>query len=486
MEIKEILNGIEYEILQEVDKDIEILGMEYDSRKIKENDIFFALAGYTVDGHDFIGKAVESGAKTIFVSKKGIELIKNINYYYVENLEDYMGIIASNFYGYPQDELKIIGITGTNGKTTISYLIEGLLGEERTARFGTIEYKIGDEIIPAPNTTPKSLDIVKMCKKAVEKGLEYLVMEISSHALCLSRVNMLKLDVAVFTNLTQEHLDFHKDMENYFEAKRRIFDLLKDKKNSVINIDDEYGKRYLEYTGGISYGLEAGNIKGEIEHISRHGQEVKINIFNKSYEAKLNLLGKFNLYNLLGAIGAVKCLGLNDDKIIRKIGTLHGAPGRFEPIKAVGIDFTVIIDYAHTPDALEKILQSIRELKPNRIISVFGCGGDRDATKRPVMAKIAEENADITILTSDNPRTEDPNKILEDVLKGFEKNNHFVEADRVKAIFLAVQKAKKDDIIVITGKGHETYQIIGRKKFYFDDGKVVKDALSNLSQEGEN
>ena len=269
MEIKEILNGIEYEILQEVDKDIEILGMEYDSRKIKENDIFFALAGYTVDGHDFIGKAVESGAKTVFVSKKDIELIKNINYYYVENLEDHMGIIASNFYGYPQDKLKIIGITGTNGKTTISYLIEGLLGEERTARFGTIEYKIGDEIIPAPNTTPKSLDIVKMCKKAVEKGLEYLVMEISSHALCLSRVNMLKLDVAVFTNLTQEHLDFHKDMENYFEAKRRIFDLLKDKKNSVINIDDEYGKRYLEYTGGISYGLEAGNIKGEIEHIDR-------------------------------------------------------------------------------------------------------------------------------------------------------------------------------------------------------------------------
>lgn len=484
MKISDILKGIKYEILQEIDENKVITGMEYDSRNIEKGNIFFALPGYTVDGHDFIEKAVSLGAEVIFVSRKDIPLIDNINYYFIENLEEHMGIIASNFYGYPQDELKIIGITGTNGKTTISYVIEQLLGEEKTARLGTIEYKVGDEVIPAPNTTPKSLDIVKICRKAVDKGLTYVVMEISSHGLSLGRVNMLKLDVAVFTNLTQDHLDFHKNMENYFEAKRKIFDLLKDKKNSIINIDDNYGKRYLEYTDGISYGINSGDISGEIESISRHGQKVKINVFGKEYETELQLLGKFNFYNLLGAIGAVKCVGLKDEDIFDKLKDIKGAPGRFEPVK-LNADFSAIIDYAHTPDALKNILDSVNELKSKRVIAVFGCGGDRDSTKRPIMAKIAEDNSDFVVLTSDNPRTEDPHKIIEDVKKGFEKNNHYVEIDRTKAIFDAVQKAEKDDIIVITGKGHETYQIIGREKIHFDDREVIREALDKLITKGE-
>lgn len=484
MKISDILKGIKYEILQEIDENKVITGMEYDSRNIEKGNIFFALPGYTVDGHDFIEKAVSLGAEVIFVSRKDIPLIDNINYYFIENLEEHMGIIASNFYGYPQDELKIIGITGTNGKTTISYVIEQLLGEEKTARLGTIEYKVGDEVIPAPNTTPKSLDIVKICRKAVDKGLTYVVMEISSHGLSLGRVNMLKLDVAVFTNLTQDHLDFHKNMENYFEAKRKIFDLLKDKKNSIINIDDNYGKRYLEYTDGISYGINSGDISGEIESISRHGQKVKINVFGKEYETELQLLGKFNFYNLLGAIGAVKCVGLKDEDIFDKLKDIKGAPGRFEPVK-LNADFSAIIDYAHTPDALKNILDSVNELKSKRVITVFGCGGDRDSTKRPIMAKIAEDNSDFVVLTSDNPRTEDPHKIIEDVKKGFEKNNHHVEIDRTKAIFDAVQKAEKDDIIVITGKGHETYQIIGREKIHFDDREVIREALDKLITKGE-
>lgn len=484
MKIEKILTGVNYEILQEIRNDILINKMEYDSREIKENDIFFALSGYTVDGHNFIEKAVENGAKTIFVSKKNIKLIKNINYYFIENLEEHMGIIASNFYGYPQDNLKIVGITGTNGKTTISYIIEELLGKEKTARLGTIEYKVGEEIIPAPNTTPKSLDIIKICKKAVEKNLSYVVMEISSHGLSLGRVNMLKLDVAVFTNLTQDHLDFHKSMENYFKAKGKIFDLLKNKKNSIINIDDNYGKRYLKYTDGISYGIKNGDIKGKIDHISRHGQTVEIQIFNKNYITELKLLGKFNIYNLLGAIGAVKLLGIRDDEIINKIKNISGAPGRFEPVK-INADFSVIIDYAHTPDALKNILDSVNELKSGKVISIFGCGGDRDAKKRPIMAKIAEDNSDLTILTSDNPRTENPNEIVKDAQKGFQKTNHLIEIDREKAIFIAVQKAKKDDIIVITGKGHETYQIIGRNKIHFDDREVIQKAFSNLILEGE-
>ena len=479
MEIKRILNGIKYEVLQEINENISAENMEYDSRKINKDDIFIALTGHTVDGHDFIEKAVEKGAETIFVSRKDIQFIDGINYYYIEKLSEEMGKIASNFYGYPQNNLKIIGVTGTNGKTTTTYILESLLGEDKTARLGTVEYKVGDEVIPAPNTTPMSLDIVKMCKKAVDKNLKYLVMEISSHGLELGRVNMLKLDAAIFTNLTQDHLDFHKTMENYFHAKKKIFTLLKDMRNSVINIDDEYGKKYMEYTNGISYGLEKGDITGKIENISRHGQKVELKIFNNRYEIELKLLGKFNLYNLLGAIGVVKCFGMKDEEIIEKIKNIHGAPGRFEPVK-IDADFTVIVDYAHTGDALENILKSVNELKTGRVISVFGCGGDRDKGKRPIMAEIAEKYSDFTIATSDNPRTEDPEEILKDVAKGLKKENHIIEVDRKKAIAIAVQKAKKDDIIVIAGKGHETYQIIGREKIHFDDREAVQEALANL------
>lgn len=484
MEIKRILNGINYEILHEIKSDISAANMEYDSRKINKGDIFIALAGHTVDGHDFIEKAVEKGAETIFVSRKDIKFFEGVNYYYIENLSENMGKIASNFYGYPQNNLKIIGVTGTNGKTTTTYILESLLGEDKTARLGTVEYKVGDEVIPAPNTTPMSLDIVKMCKKAVDKNLKYLVMEVSSHGLDLGRVNMLKFDAAIFTNLTQDHLDFHKTMENYFNAKKKIFSLLKDTRNSVINIDDEYGKRYMEYTNGISYGLEKGDITGKIENISRHGQKVELKIFNSRYEIELKLLGKFNLYNLLGAIGAVKCFGMEDEEIIEKIKNIHGAPGRFEPVK-IDADFTVIVDYAHTGDALENILKSVNELKTGRVISVFGCGGDRDKGKRPIMAEIAEKYSDLTVATSDNPRTEDPEEILRDVVKGFKKENHIIEADRKKAVAIAVQNAEKDDIIVIAGKGHETYQIIGREKIHFDDREVVQEALANLKLRGE-
>ena len=484
MEIKRILNGVDHQILQNINEDVNALNMEYDSRKIKKGDIFIALAGHTVDGHDYIEKAVENGAETIFVSRKDIPLLEGINYYYIENLSEDMGKIASNFYGYPQNSLHIIGVTGTNGKTTTTYILESLLGEDKTARLGTVEYKIGDEIIPAPNTTPMSLDIVKMCKKSLDKGLKYLVMEISSHGLELGRVNMLKLDVGIFTNLTADHLDFHKTMESYFEAKKKMFNLLKDGRNAVINIDDSYGKRYMEYTNGLSYGLDKGDITGKIKHISRHGQEIELKIFNNNYNTELKLLGKFNLYNLLGAIGAVKCLGMSDEEILEKIKTIHGAPGRFEPVK-IDTDFTVIVDYAHTGDALENILKSVNELKTRRVISVFGCGGDRDRTKRPVMGRIAEKFSDFTIVTSDNPRTENPNEIIKEIIAGFQRENHVIEPDRAKAIEIAVQNAEKDDIIVIAGKGHENYQIIGREKIHFDDREAVQNAVAKLKLRGE-
>ena len=270
-------------------------------------------------------------------------------------------------------------------------------------------------------------------------------------------------------------------MENYYLAKRKLFDLVKDKKNSIINIDDEYGKKYLEYTNGISYGIGQGDIQGEIKQITREGQEVTIKIFEKEYKINLRLLGRYNLSNLLGAIGAVKTLGLSDEEIISKIPLIHGAPGRFEPVK-IDRDFTVIVDYAHTGDALENILKSINEFKTNRVITVFGCGGDRDKTKRPIMGGIAEKYSDIVIVTSDNPRTEDPEEIIKDIVVGLTKENHTVEIHREKAIEKAISLAEKNDIILIAGKGHENYQVIGREKIHFDDKEEVIKAIKKLNK----
>ena len=478
MVINELFKDVEYKILQKVSDEINGEDLEFDSRKIKQGDVFIALEGSIVDGHTFISKAIENGAKTILV-EKDVDKVEGINYFLVDGLREKMGIIASNFYGYPQNQLKIVGVTGTNGKTTTTYILESILGEKNVARIGTVEYKIGDEIIPAPNTTPSSLEIIKICKKALEKNIKYLIMEVSSHGLDIGRVNMLRFEVGIFTNLTLDHLDYHKTMENYYLAKRKLFDLVKDKKNSIINIDDEYGKRYLEYTNGISYGIGQGDIQGEIKQITREGQEVTIKIFEKEYKINLRLLGRYNLSNLLGAIGAVKTLGLSDEEIISKIPLIHGAPGRFEPVK-IDRDFTVIVDYAHTGDALENILKSINEFKTNRVITVFGCGGDRDKTKRPIMGGIAEKYSDIVIVTSDNPRTEDPEEIIKDIVVGLTKENHIIEIHREKAIEKAISLAEKNDIILIAGKGHENYQVIGREKIHFDDKEEVIKAIKKI------
>lgn len=480
MVINELFKDVEYKILQKVSDEIKGEDLEFDSRKIKQGDVFIALEGSIVDGHTFISKAIENGAKTILV-EKDVDKVEGINYFLVDGLREKMGIIASNFYEYPQNQLKIVGVTGTNGKTTTTYILESILGEKNVARIGTVEYKIGDEIIPAPNTTPSSLEIIKICKKALEKNIKYLIMEVSSHGLDIGRVNMLRFEAGIFTNLTLDHLDYHKTMENYYLAKRKLFDLVKDKKNSIINIDDEYGKRYLEYTNGISYGIGQGDIQGEIKQITREGQEVTIKIFEKEYKINLRLLGRYNLSNLLGAIGAVKTLGLSDEEIISKIPLIHGAPGRFEPVK-IDRDFTVIVDYAHTGDALENILKSINEFKTNRVITVFGCGGDRDKTKRPIMGGIAEKYSDIVIVTSDNPRTEDPEEIIKDIVVGLTKENHTVEIHREKAIEKAISLAEKNDIILIAGKGHENYQVIGREKIHFDDKEEVIKAIKKLNK----
>lgn len=482
--MEEFLSGLEYKVLQKGEEDIKYTGMEYDSRKIEAGNIFVALEGAVVDGHKFIKNAVENGAKAILVSKE-VPLEFPVEYILVKDLRKNLGKIASEFYNYPQKKLKIIGITGTNGKTTSTYLLESILGEEKVARIGTVEYKIGDEVIEAQNTTPESLDIVKICKKAVDKGLEYLVMEVSSHALALGRVSMLEFDVASFTNLTLDHLDYHESMQNYFEAKRKLFTMLKVKENSVINIDDPYGEKLYKEFGGYSYSLknESANLKGKILEFHSDGQLVELELLDRKYTVKLAILGRYNLYNVLGVIGMALLLGKEAEEVISGLKELKGAPGRFELVNC-GQDYIVVVDYAHTGDALENILQSINELKKGRVITVFGCGGDRDPSKRPIMGEIAQRLSDIAILTSDNPRTEDPHKIIEDVLKGMDGNNYLVEENRELAIVKAIEIAKTNDIILIAGKGHEAYQILGRKKIHFDDREIARREIVKRKMRG--
>lgn len=439
--------------------------LQYDSRKVEKDDVFVAIDGETVDGHDYIENAIKMGATGIILSK-AVEMKDGIKYYFVENIRDEIGEIASEFYDYPQKKIKIIGITGTNGKTTTTYILESLLGEKNVARIGTVEYKIGDEIIEAPNTTPEPIDLIKMCKKSVEKGLKYLVMEVSSHGLMLGRVDMLEFDVVVFTNLTPDHLDFHKNMDEYYEAKRRIF--LKVKKNGVkiINIDDLYGKKYFEEFGGMSYGMKNADLIGTLQ--SENPSEVEIN----SKKIITKLIGRYNLYNLLAGVGAGIALGLKEEELIKKIEMINGVPGRFQIVDCKQ-NFRAVVDYAHTGDAMENILKTVAEMKFRKIITVFGCGGDRDIKKRSEMAKIAEKYSDVVVLTADNPRTENVEKILQDSIKGFETKKYIVEKERENGIATAVKLAQKDDIILVLGKGHETYQIIGKTKYHFDDCEIL-------------
>ena len=403
-----IFSGIEYEVLRDVDLNRKYDGIEYDSRKVKENYIFVALEGANVDGHDYIDSAVKNGATCIIVSRK-VEMKHKVSYVLIDEIRHKLGYIASNFYEWPQRKLKIIGVTGTNGKTSSTYMIEKLMGDTPITRIGTIEYKIGDEVFEAVNTTPESLDLIKIFDKTLKKKIEYVVMEVSSHSLEIGRVDVLDFDYALFTNLTQDHLDYHVTMENYFQAKRKLFLKLKDINNSVFNIDDKYGKRlYDEFIEDnpeiISYGIDGGDLEGEY----LDDGYIDIKFKEKVEKVKFALLGDFNLYNTLGAVAIAIKMGISWEDILKRVSNIKAAPGRFEALNC-GQDYKVIVDYAHTPDALVNVIVAARNIRNgNRIITIFGCGGDRDRTKRPIMAKAAENLSDVVILTSDNPRTESP------------------------------------------------------------------------------
>lgn len=505
--MNEIFKDIEYEILKE-GKKFEIKGIEYDSRKIKEDFIFVAMTGNTVDGHNFIQKAIDNGAKIIITEKNiNISEYKNaddVSFILVKNIRKKLGIIASNYYGYPQNKIKIIGITGTNGKTTSSFILENIL--EKTARIGTTGNRILDEEFETVNTTPESLELIKLIDKSVKKGADYFIMEVSSHALEIGRVDMLKFDSAIFTNLTQDHLDFHKTMENYFNAKKKIFSMLRNDKNNgkgIINIDDEHGaKIYSEKNKdnyiSVSIKNEEADILGDILNYTNNGMKVKINLKNylkkinsnlkdkdeeyeEEYKFEMGLVGEYNLYNVLGCVASALSFGIKMNDIIKKLETMPAVPGRFETIKN-NIEARIVVDFAHTDDGLLNVGKTLKQITDNQVITIFGAGGDRDHEKRPKMAKAAIQFSDYIILTSDNPRRENPINILADIEKGLidEKypfDKYLIISDRERAIKHGIKLLKKGDSLLIAGKGHENYQIIGTQKIHFDDRETVRNIL---------
>ena len=389
MDIQKIFSGIEYRVLC-TGIEFNVNDIQYDSRKIKENDIFVALIGSEVDGHSYIDKAIENGAKMLIVERLDLKYPEGIWVIQVNDLRNNLGFIASNYFDYPQNKLKVIGVTGTNGKTTSTYILESIL--KNSSRIGTTGCRILDKEYPTNNTTPESLDLIKLMDESVKKGVEYFLMEVSSHALYQGRVNMLMFDSAIFTNLTQDHLDFHKTMENYFQAKALILNHLRTNK-LIINKQDIYCKRLLDKSQSFSL-KEDADITGEILEYTLKGMKVKVSILGKNYKFVTKLMGEYNLQNILGVLLVIQQQGIDISYAIECIKNLNSISGRFELIDN-DKEIMVVVDYAHTPDGLENILETLQNMKKNRIITVFGAGGDRDKTKRPLMAQMASKYSDI-------------------------------------------------------------------------------------------
>ena len=464
-----------------------------DSRQAGRGAMFVCMEGAHVDGHTFIDDVAKKGAAAIITERKGVKAPAGVAVLTVPNLDEALKVIVPAFFDYPGQRLRMIGITGTNGKTTTSYLIRAILRQagHKVGLIGTIQIMIGDKILPVHNTTPNVVDLQRTLYRMVEDGVEYAVMEVSSHALDQGRIAGCEFDTAVFTNLTQDHLDYHKTMENYRAAKAKLFEMLgegiKPGKTAVVNIDDPAGEYMLEHAAcdKITYAVES-------EEAKLRAVEVKVRQTGASFAVqggfgriKLNLhiTGMFNIYNVLGAVGAAMAEDIPTAAIEQALQNFMGVPGRFELVDC-GQPFAVVVDYAHTPDGLENILRTARQITERKIITVFGCGGDRDKTKRPIMGRIAAELSDAVIATSDNPRTEDPAAILEDVMKGVEEKigvkPYEKIQDRHEAIFVAIAMAQAGDTVVIAGKGHENYQILKNETIHFDDREVAREALGGI------
>ena len=474
--------------------DAEITSIERDSRRVQEGALFVCISGAHVDAHSFIPNAARAGARAILTERETVDVPDGITVLHVANLQEALDVIVPYFYDYPARAMRVIGITGTNGKTTTSYLLRAILRHagKRVGLIGTIQVMMEDEVFPTANTTPDIIVMQQLLDEMRTRGMDAVVMEVSSHALDQGRVAGIEFDTAVFTNLTQDHLDYHKTMENYARAKARLFDLVSEAgtkagKTAVLNADDAASATMRAHTccPVISYGVEHNaDLAARDVHLAQDGMELTL-VHEDAEPVKLHIgiTGLFNVYNVLAATGAALAEKIGAADIAAALRTFTGVPGRFELVRA-GQDFSVIIDYAHTPDGMENVLRTARAVTAGRIIAVFGCGGDRDRTKRPIMGHMAAELADIVVLTSDNPRTEDPAAILDEVETGvlpvigtkpYEKL-----VDRRTAIFHAIGAAKAGDTVVILGKGHETYQILKDGTIHFDDRETAREAIRGL------
>jgi UDP-N-acetylmuramoyl-L-alanyl-D-glutamate--2,6-diaminopimelate ligase len=472
---------------------VDITGVSCDSRTVKPGFAFAAITGAAENGHNFIGDAINNGATLILAEEEPTQpLPENVSYAVAEDSRFALGALSDYFYGFPSRAMKVVGVTGTNGKTTTSYLIASALAASGRpcGRIGTIGHDLlaGKEV-QAGNTTPESSDVHQMLGQMGANGAKYCAMEVSSHALEQGRVDSVRFAVGVFTNLTQDHLDYHGDMESYFSAKARLFTEL-GAKRAVINADDPYGARLMMMTPGIiaTYGLsELADFSAENIRMTVEGTSMTLKTPYGAFGVRSALVGRHNVYNILAASAAVLPEGVSKESFAAGVAALTAVPGRFERVTPDGAPFAVIVDYAHTPDALENVLKTARALLngEGRIITVFGCGGDRDKTKRPLMGRAAWTLSDRVIVTSDNPRTEEPGGIIEQTLEGVERNGKpdeslAVEPDRLSAIRMAIKWAGRGDIVMIAGKGHEDYQIVGKKKAHFDDRETARAFLREI------
>ena len=473
MKLKEILNGIEI-IGCTAAEDMEITEICYDSRKVTPGSLFVAVVGFASDGHKFIPMAVEKGAAAVLCETIPAD---DVPYIQVKNSRLALALASANYFDHPAEKMTCIGITGTNGKTSSTYLLKHVLEETVGARvglIGTIQNMVGSEIVETERTTPESYELQKLFAEMAAAGCTHLIMEVSSHALALDRVAGIHYDVGVFTNLTQDHLDFHKTMEEYRRAKAILFRRCT---KGVLNGDDPATALILEEAtcDAMTFGQKEDNtLVGKNAVLNSDSVEFDACYGGETAHLRLGIPGLFTVENALDVLGAALALGIPLKEAVAALSTAKGVKGRVEVVPTPGTDYTVLIDYAHAPDGLENVLRSVRGFCKGRLIAVFGCGGDRDNTKRPIMGEIGARLADIALITSDNPRTEDPGKIIEMILAGIpDKSNCIVEENRRKAIRMAMDMAQKDDIIVLCGKGHETYQILGTEKTHLDEREEV-------------
>lgn len=471
------------ELLPEVNEAIgntQVVDITCDSRRVKDGFAFICINGFTSDGHDYAADAVKAGASVIISERPTGAPVE----YVVDDTHKAYAVMSANYFGNPSKSFKLIGVTGTNGKTSVTYMLKSIIESKghKTGVIGTIQNLVGDRIIEAVNTTPDAYGLNSLFALMRDEGCEYVVMECSSHALDQKRIFNLDFEVAAFTNLTQDHLDYHKTMKNYLDAKSKLFSMCK---NAVINIDDEYGKQLVNRIDKnvVTYALTDRSATYSANGINMKPDGIEYEMVSDYTikRIKLKTGGKFSVYNSLCAAVCAKLLGFSEEEIATALDGMEGVKGRAEVVRT-GKDFTVIIDYAHTPDGLINILSTFKELKNGRLVCLFGCGGNRDTTKRPIMGSIAAKLSDFVIVTSDNPRNEEPDLIIKDILQGMKdsKTPYVVIEDRKEAVKYAVQNALSGDIIVLAGKGHETYQILKTGKVHLDEREVIAEALDTL------